>query len=265
MTNAKTAVKEADRMYPELTGKVSLVTGASRGFGRAIAGRLAGEGADVVVNYRRSMSEAREAAREIEQRFGVRAISARADVGSEKSLDEMFRLIEEEFGRLDIVVANAAYGVPGRLIDTDMRRFNLTMEASGRSLLSLARRAVGFMQGWGRIVSITSEGGGTVLPGYGPVGPAKAALESITRYLAAELAGRGIAVNGVKAGPCPTRSLSAIPGADRLLEESRRRAPTGRLIEETDVANAVAFLCSDQARMICGQFITVDGGCSIVR
>jgi enoyl-[acyl-carrier protein] reductase III len=254
-----------DNMYPELKGKKALITGASRGFGRAIALALAREGADIVVNYRRSKSEAEDVIREIEALNTVRALLVKADVGKEEQLTRMFGQIDTEFGGLDILVANAAFGVPGTLMDSSAKYFNVTMESSGRSLMSLAQGAVPLMKdGWGRIISITSEGGQKVLPGYGVVGPAKAALEAITRYLAVELADKGIVVNGVMAGPCFTRSFSAIPGSEEILEQVVCRAPMRRLIEAEDVAALVSFLCSDQAKMICGQFVTVDGGCSIV-
>lgn len=254
-------------MYPELKGKNALVTGGSRGFGREIALRLAREGCNVIVNYRRSKSEAQEVVEEIEKLDnGARAVAMRGDVGDEESLHKMFDQVESEFDSLEVVIANAAFGVPGTLMGTKTRHFEVTLEASARSLMHLAQHAVPMMSGgWGRIVSITSEGGQKVLPGYGVIGPAKAALESITRYLAVELAPKGIVVNGVMAGPCHTRSLAAIPGATELLEETACRAPMQRLIDEEDVANTVAFLCSNEAKMICGQFIFVDGGCSIVK
>ncbi len=252
-------------MYPELAGKNALVTGGSRGFGRRIALRLAREGCQVVVNYRRSKREALEVVDEIERLGTVRALALRADVGDEAALARMFGTIGTELGSLQILVANAAFGIPGRLMDATPKHFHVTMASSARSLLVLAQQAAPLMSGgWGRIISITSEGGQKVLPGYGVVGPAKAALESITRYLAVELADRGIVVNGVMAGPCLTRSFAAIPGAERMIAETICRAPLRRTIEEEDVADLVAFLCSDQARMICGQFINVDGGCSIV-
>ena len=252
-------------MYPEIQGKNALVTGATRGFGRAIALRLAAEGANVIVNYRRSRSEANEVVGQIESLgSGVRAVAERGEVGSEESLHRMFGKIEAECDSLEIVIANAAWGVPGTLMDTTSRHFEVTLASSARSLMHLAQHAVPLMKGgWGRIVSITSEGGQKVLHGYGVVGPAKAALESITRYLAVELALKGIVVNGVMVGPCFTRSMAAIPGAEQMLEQAICRAPMQRLISEQDVAYTVAFLCSDQAKMIVGQFIFVDGGCSI--
>lgn len=250
-------------MYPELTGKCALVSGAARGFGRAIALRLAGEGIKVVVNYRRSKGDAETVVEEIKKRGG-HAIAVRADVGKEESLDQMFEIIRAECGRLDIVVANAAFGVPGRLIEATAKHWDITLAASARSLLDMAKRAAPMMNGYGRIISITSDGGQRVIPGYGVVGPAKAALESLTRGLAVELAPRGIRVNGILAGLADTRSSRSIPGSGDVLAHAQLHTPCGRIVQPEDVAHVVAFLCSQDADMICGQFITVDGGRNIM-
>lgn len=247
-------------MYPELVDKIALVTGAARGFGRAIAIRLAQEGVKVIVNYRRSKSDAWKVANEITALGGF-AVPLRADIGNEESLDELFKIIKSEFGRLDIVVANAAFGVPGEIMNAKTRYWDLTMHASAHSLLWLAQRAVPLMtSNWGRIISITSEGGQKVLPGYGIIGVAKAALESLSRSLAVELAGKGILVNGVLAGIADTKSFRAIPGAQEKIREVESRIPLGRMVTPEDIARVVAFLASDEAQMICGQFIVVDGG-----
>jgi enoyl-[acyl-carrier protein] reductase III len=251
-------------MYPELSGKHALVTGAARGFGRAIALRLGEEGCRVVVNYRRSMSDAGNTVDEI-RGLGGWAIALRGDVGKEESLDRLFMEIKEKLGSLDIVVANAAFGVPGNIMDASKRHWEATLAASAWSLLGLAQRAVPLMRdNWGRIISITSDGGERVIPGYGVVGPAKAALESITRGLAYELACRGIIINGVLAGLADTKSSRSIPGAAKVIEHARYHTPAGRIVEPEDIADAVAFLASDQAKMICGQFIVVDGGRNIM-
>ena len=251
-------------IYPELSGKFALVTGAARGFGKAIALRLAQEGAIVGVNYRRSISDAQSVVEEIKA-MGAQAVPFRADIGKEEALDWMFEEIKSIWGRLDIVVANAAFGVPGKLMDATSRYWDITMSASARSLLDLAKRAVPLMNNnWGRIVSITSDGGQKVIPGYGVVGPAKAALESLTRGLAYELAPRGIVVNGVLAGLADTKSARSIPGAHEVIDHAKFHTPMGRIVDGDDIANVVAFLCSNQANMICGQFIVVDGGRNIV-
>jgi enoyl-[acyl-carrier protein] reductase III len=250
-------------MYPELQGKCALVTGAARGFGRAISLRLADEGAKIIVNYRRSKADAQAVVEEITSRGG-QALALRADVGKEESLDRMFDAIRSECSQLNIVIANAAFGVPGTLFGATAKHWDVTMAASARSLLDMTRRAVPLMNGYGRIISITSDGGQRVIPGYGVVGPAKAALESITRGLAVELAPQGILVNGILAGLADTKSSRAIPGAEAVLGHAQFHTPRGRIVGPDDVARVVAFLCSHEADMICGQFITVDGGRNIM-
>ncbi|SYZ72075.1 Enoyl-(acyl-carrier-protein) reductase (NADPH) FabL [Candidatus Zixiibacteriota bacterium] len=250
-------------MYPELKGKSALITGAARGFGRAIALRLAREGVRIAVNYRRSMTDAQNVVDEIVS-LGGEAFPVRADVGREEALEAMFAEIKSKWGRLDIVIANAAFGVPGTVMDATSKYWEVTMSASARSLLQLAQKAVPLMNGWGRIISITSDGGQRVIPGYGVVGPAKGALESLTRSLAYELGPKGIVVNGILAGLADTKSARSIPGADKVIEHAKFHTPMGRIVEPDDIARIAAFLCSDQALMICGQFIVVDGGRNIV-
>jgi len=129
----------------------------------------------------------------------------------------------------------------------------------------MARMAVPLMtMNYGRIISITSDGGQKVIPGYGVVGAAKAALESLTRGLAYELAPKGILVNGILAGLADTKSARSIPGAAEVIEHAKFHTPLGRIVEPEDIAKVVAFLASEEAGMICGQFIVVDGGRNIV-
>jgi enoyl-[acyl-carrier protein] reductase III len=252
------------KMYSDLKDKHALVTGAARGFGRAIAIRLAQEGARVVVNYRRSKKDALAVVDEIKEQGGE-ALALRADIGKEDRLDKMFEEIKDRLGRLDILVANAAFGVPGTLMDATSKHWDITLAASARSLLDLTRRAVPLMtSGWGRIISITSDGGQRVIPGYGVVGPAKAALESLTRGLAVELAPKGIIVNGIQAGLADTRSSRSIIGAETVVDHARLHTPRGRLVMPEDVARVAAFLASGEADMICGEFVVVDGGRGIM-
>ena len=245
-------------------GKVALVTGAARGFGHAAAIRLAAEGASVIVNYRRSKSDAQSVVDEIKSAGGY-AIPIRADVGDDEALDRMFETIRSEFGHLDILVANAAFGIPGNMMESTKRYWDLTMSSSAWSLISLAQRSVPLMRdGWGRIISITSEGGSKVLDCYGLMGAAKGALESITRTLAVELAPKGILVNGILAGAADTKSLRSLPCAEELINKATTQTPVGRMLQPEDVADVIAFLASNQSRMICGQFIQVDGGLGIL-
>ncbi len=250
-------------MYDELKDKIALVTGATRGFGKAIAKRLAKEGCLVIVNYRRSKTEADQVVQEITE-AGGKAICYRADMGQEEKIQAMFDFIKSEYGRLDILIPNASFGIPGSVMAATTRYWDITMTATARSLLTLTQLSVPLMNGWGRIVTVTSYGGQRVLEGYGVVGPAKAAVEGLTRSLAVELAPKGILVNGIMPGLCDTKSFQAIGEASAILAREESRTPAGRLVLPEEGANVVAFLCSDQASMICGQFIIIDGARFIV-
>lgn len=246
-------------MYKELNKKIALITGASRGFGASIAKRLAKEGCFVILNYRRSRSEA-EAVLQAIHNDGGEGIAIKADIGNEEKLYAMFEAIKQEIGKLDIVIANASFGIPGTLMDTKVRHWDATLDANALSLLLMAQQAVPLMKDWGRIISITSYGGQRVLPGYGVVGAAKSTVEGLTRSLAFELAPKGIVVNGVMPGVSDTKSMRAIEGYQDVLDYAKERSATQSLVTPEHVSNVVAFLCSDQAEMICGQCLVVDGG-----
>jgi enoyl-[acyl-carrier protein] reductase III len=249
----------------ELEGKVALVTGSGRGIGRAIAVRLAQDGADVVVNFFRSRSNA-EATASMVRALGRRAIVIKAHVGEVEQLDRLFAAVKDEFGYLDIFISNAASGIPKPVSQVDLKGWDWTMNINARSLFLGAQQAIRLMEGRssGRIIAITSLGATRVLPNYGVIGVSKAAIDALVRYYAVDLAPRGITVNAVAPGTVDTRALTFFPDHDWIIEESIRRTPVGRLCTPGDVAEVVAFLCGQGASMITGQVITVDGGASLV-
>ncbi len=243
--------------------KIALITGASRGIGRAIAIELAKEGAHVLLNYRRSKTECESVQNEISQ-FGGQSTIYRADVGKEDKTDAMFDSIESDFGQLNILIANASFGIPGQILDANNKHWDLTFNSTSRSIFHCALRSAKLMKNGGNIVTVTSYGGQRVLNGYGVVGPAKAAVEGLTRSLAVELAPKNIIVNGVMPGITDTKSFRAIENADQIIANVENGTPTGRLVSPDDVAQVVNFLCSPSASMIVGQFIIIDGGAFIV-
>lgn len=243
--------------------KIALITGASRGIGRAIALQLAKEGAEVILNYRRSKTECEAVLQEIAD-LGGSGIAIRADVGNEDKTNAMFEVIESEYGRLDILIANASFGIPGNILDATNKHWDVTINSTSRSIFHCALRSADLMKDSGNIVTVTSYGGQRVLNGYGVVGPAKAAVEGLTRSLAVELAPKGIVVNGVMPGITDTKSFRAIGDADQIIENVTKGTPAGRLVTPEDVAHTVDFLCTPQASMIIGQFIIIDGGAFIL-
>ncbi len=244
-----------------LKGKVALITGGSRGIGRAITQRLAAQRADVIINYFRKKENAEAAAAEA-RKNGVTAHVIKANISEEEKIDRMFAEIKDEFGRLDILVNNAASGVARSAMELDAKGWNWTMDINARAALLCSQRAAELMKDGGRIVNISSLGSHLVLPRYAAVGISKAALEALTRYLAVELAPRGISVNGIAASAVRTEALKVyFEGMEGKLLKT---IPAGRMVEPEDIAGLVAFLCSDDAFMIRGQIIIIDGGRSLI-
>lgn len=244
-------------------GKCALITGSGRGIGRAIALRLAAEGADVVVNFFRNRAPAEATADEI-RALGRRAEVVRADVGDLDGIQRLFDSVEALFGGLDIFISNAASGYNRPALEQKPKGWDWTMNINARSLLFCAQRAAGLMRprGGGAIVSLSSPGSSRVLPDYVVVGASKAAVEALTRYLAVEFAPLGIVVNAVSPGIVETDALRHFDATrdGSILARARSLSPAGRLVTPQDVAALVAFLCSDEATMIRGQTIVIDGG-----
>lgn len=249
-----------------LTDKVALITGSSRGIGRAIALELALMGADIVVHYLRKKSAAATVVEAVETRE-VRAIAVKANLAASDQITALFDEIGATFGRCDIFVGNAASGTPRDILDVTDKHWDWTMDVNARSILQCVRLAVPYMEqaGWGRVINITSPGSTRVLPHYGAIGLSKAVVDALTRYLAVDLAPKGIIVNAVSPGLVNTDAVTAFPvDLQAVIEYATGRTPAGRLVNPEDIARVVAFLCSDEAKMIVGQTITVDGGYSLL-
>lgn len=247
-----------------LRGKRALVTGSSRGIGRSIALSLAEFKVDVAINFFRNRAPAAEVVREIEAR-GARALLVRGNVADEEHVARMLDEIREAWGGLEILVSNAASGVLKPVEQLTLHHFHWTMDINAAALLPLVQRFLHLPAvGEKVVVAVSSLGAVRAIPNYTAVGASKAALESMVRHLAAELAPRGVRVNAVSAGTVDTDALKHFPNRAALLEESARRTPARRLAAPQDVANAVVFLCTEFASMIHGQTIVVDGGYSIV-
>ena len=241
-------------------GKSVLVTGGSRGIGKAIALRFAQLGAGrVAVSYLRNDRAAEETAGELEK-LGAEPVLLRGNVGDP---DKTAALVEQA-GALDVIVSNAATGVIRPVLELEEKHWDWTLNANARALFTIARHAVPAMKEGSSIVAISSLGSDRVLDNYTVVGVSKAALESLVRYLAVELAPRGIRVNAVSAGLVETGALDYFPDREEMLDFYKRRTPAGRLVEPEDIAAVVCFLASPEANMIRGQTVIVDGGYSVL-
>ncbi len=250
----------------DLTGRVALVTGSSRGIGRACALRLAEAGADLVVNYISSHAAAMEVAEQIAA-LGRRVAVVKADVSEQEDVHAMVEFVGQQFGKLDILVSNAATGGFRPLLAANSRHFDRTMHTNVLALVYLVQAALPLLekaQGRAKVVAISSHGSHMALPWYGLIGGSKAALESIARHLTLEVGQRGVNVNVVKAGLVETDSTRRIPQADAILAARTEKTMVGnRVLQAEDVANAVLFLASPLSDMIQGETLTVDGGAGI--
>jgi enoyl-[acyl-carrier protein] reductase III len=244
-------------------GKVALVTGSGRGIGRAIALRLAQEGADLVINFFRNRGPAEETAKRIHE-LGRRAIVVKANIGDIEGINTLFDAVEDSFGVLDILICNAASGYNRPILEQKPKGWDWTMNINARSVLFCSQRAVPLMKkrAGGYIVNISSPGSFRVMPEYVVVGASKAAIEALTRYLAVELGPHKIVVNAVSPGVIETDALSHFNLAKdgRIIPKVVEATPAGRIATPDDVAGIVAFLCTPEAEMIRGQIIIADGG-----
>lgn len=255
------------RETPILENKVAVITGASRGIGRAIAHRLARSGCDLFLNFLTSEAKARELADEL-QSLNRRVWLVKADMGEEEDIAEMMEFAGQQAGRIDMVISNAASGGFRPLQNASMRHFDTAMHTNARALLLLAQHAVKWMQGSGqkgKIVALSSHGSHRALPAYGLVGASKAALESLVRQLAFELGPQGVNVNCVLAGLVATDAVRHVDGFDDIFARNQARMLVAdqRTLTPEDVADAVHFLCSPAADLIQGHTLVIDGGVSL--
>jgi enoyl-[acyl-carrier protein] reductase III len=245
-------------MNPVKGGSV-LVTGGTRGIGKAIALRLAADGAArIALGYMRNDAAAQAAAEEIRE-AGAEPLLVRGNIASESVIAEL-----ASHGPYAVVVHNAATGVIKPALETEDKHWDWTLNANARALLSLARACAPDMARGSSIVAISSLGAQRVLENYILVGTSKAALESVVRYLGVELAPRGIRVNAVSAGVVETEALDHFPNREEMLHAATTRTPAGRLVEPDDVAAAVAYLSSPDAEMVRGHTLILDGGYSLL-
>jgi glucose 1-dehydrogenase len=244
-----------------LTGKVALITGASRGIGRAIAVRLAAEGADVVVNYHSHGDEAQAAADEI-RRGGRRALVWQADVADRDAMARMFAATVEQFGGIDIAVANAYLSIRAPVIEAEWENVLRTLQVSQFGVFHTCQMAAQQMvrQGRGGKIAIISSIHEELAPASSaPYNMAKAAINHLGRTMAIELAEYHINVNMINPGWIDTPGERAF-ATEEELEEGGKSVPWGRLGRPDDIAAAVSFLVSNEADYITGATLRIDGG-----
>ena len=245
----------------DFSGKAALITGASRGIGRATALCLAGAGADVAINFKSSVEEARRVALEIEA-LGRRCIIAQGDVSVHADVDRVVQMTVDSFGKIDILVNNAGFHRDTLLVRMNVEDWDEVMDTNLRGAFLCTKAVLRFMlkQRGGRIVNIGSLSGLAGNAGQANYAAAKAGLIGFTKSVAREMGPRGITANLVAAGLVSTKLTSTV--SQEIVDKALSLVSVGRLGTPEDIANAAVFLASDHAAYITGQVLVVDGGLS---
>lgn len=242
-----------------LQGRVAIVTGASRGIGRAIAVELGKQGASVVVNFNSSPAAAEEVVAEIVA-AGSQAIAVQANVSEAEQVEALFKAATEKFGKVDILVNNAGVTRDGLIIRMSAEDFDTVIDTNLKSAWLCCKAAIGVMmrKRYGRIINISSVSGVVGQAGQTNYSASKAGLLGLTKSLAREYANRGITVNAVAPGFVLTDLTKDLP--EDLVKNLNAVIPVGRWGKVEEIAHATAFLAADEASYITGQVINVDGG-----
>jgi enoyl-[acyl-carrier protein] reductase III len=249
-------------MMSELSGKVALVTGGTKGIGKAISLKLAELGADVVVTYLRSRNAADAIVDQLKS-LGTNPHAIRINMGNQEKLPKIFEEIKAKYGHLDILVSNAALGIYTSALEINDKAWQLSMNTNAEAFLQTVKMGQEMMPNGSKIVALSSLGSVRYIDGYAAIGASKAAIETLTRYFAVELAPRHINVNTVSGGFIDTDALKGFPSYEKMVEEVIRRTPFKRVGNVDDIADVVVFLCTKKATWITGQVMVVDGGYSL--
>ncbi|PWW42981.1 MULTISPECIES: SDR family oxidoreductase [Paenibacillus] len=242
----------------KLTGKVAIVTGSSRGIGRAIAEQLAELGADVVINYASSPDKAEQVA-DIARQKGVRAITVQADLARKEDVERLFSETISQLGKVDILINNAGIMKTTPLADVTEEEFDQQFAINVKGTFFACQQALKHMEDQGRIVNFSTSVNGQMFPGYSVYAGTKGAVEQITRQLAKEFGSRKITINAVAPGPVNTE-LFSVGKTEQQLEGLRKMNAFGRLGEPEDIANVISFLVSEESQWVTGQTLRANGG-----
>jgi enoyl-[acyl-carrier protein] reductase III len=246
----------------DLTGKVILVTGGTRGLGRSISLELARGGACVHAGYFQNESAAAAFRGELSE-HKLNGHTIKANLMTSSGTQAYFDHISQDAKKLDCLIYNSATGAHRPLTELNQRQLAIVWQVNVGAFLDLTLKMLPIMPSGGRIIAISSEGVRRAVDYYGAVGSSKAALESLCRQMAVECARKGVTVNVVAPGLLQTDTLAALPDAERRIQYEVGTSPLGRLISLEEVAHVVRFLCTPASSGIIGQTIIVDGGKTI--
>jgi enoyl-[acyl-carrier protein] reductase III len=248
---------------PSVAGQNVLVTGGTRGIGRAVSLAFARQGAHVVANYVRGQQAADSLLAESEQQQALSIRICRADLTTERGLAEIDKALSALDGPLHSVVHCAATGVHKPFDDLTLRHYDWTFALNVRAFFDLIHHLLPRFASEASVVALTSHGAVRAVPNYSLIGASKAAMESLGRHLAVEFAPKGIRVNMLMPGAVATDIWDAVPDGKARLEEILKKTPQGRLVTVDEVADSAVFLCSPAARSIVGHTLVIDGGAGL--
>lgn len=253
-----------------MRGKTLVISGATRGIGKAIAQRFAKEGVNVAFTYNSNEELANELAKNWEKEYSIKAKAYKLNILEPEQYRDLFKQIDEDFDRVDFFVSNAI--ISGRAV---VGGFGPFMRLKPKGLCNIYTAAVNAFivgsqeaakrmekVGGGSIITLSSTGNLIYTPNYTGHGASKAAVETVVKYAACELGKMGIRVNAVSGGPIDTDALKLFPNYEEIKEEVEKRSPLNRMGEPEDLAGITYFLCTDEASWITGQTFIVDGGTS---
>lgn len=250
--------------------KTLVISGATRGIGKAIAYRFASDGVNVAFTYNKNEAEAKEIANDLMAKYGIKAKGYKLDILEPESYKELFLEIDKDFDRVDYFISNAiisgrsVVGGFGPFMRLKPKGLNNIYTATVLAFVVGAQEAAKRMErvGGGSIITLSSTGNLVYTPNYAGHGSSKAAVEIMVKYAAEELGDKNIRVNAVSGGPIDTDALKAFPNYEEVKNEVIKRSPLKRMGEPTDLAGICRFLCSDEASWITGQTVVIDGGTS---
>ena len=253
-----------------MKGKTLVISGATRGIGKAIVYRFAKEGVNIAFTYNSNEEIAKEIAEDLEKNYNIKAKYYPLNILEPDNYKDLFKQIDEDFDRVDFFISNAI--ISGRPVVGGFAPFmrlkpkglNNIYTATVLAFVVGAQEAAKRMEkvGGGSIVSLSSTGNLVYTPNYAGHGSSKAAVETMVKYAAAELGEKGIRVNAVSGGPIDTDALKKFPNYEEVKKEVENRSPLGRMGEAKDLAGMCYFLCTDECSWLTGQTIVIDGGTS---
>ena len=255
-------------MYDNMKGKTLVISGATKGIGKAIVYEFAKEGVNVAFTYNSNEDAAREIAEDLEKRYGIKARYYPFNVLEPETYKDLYKEIDKDFDRVDFFISNAmiygraVVGGYGKFMKLKPRGLNNIYTATVNAFVVGAQEAAKRMEkvGGGSIISMSSTGNITYIENYAGHGTNKAAVEAMVRYAAMELGEKNIRVNAVSGGPIDTDALKAFVNYEEVKQKTEQASPLGRIGQPEDIAGACLFLCSDKASWITAQTLLIEGG-----